>query len=414
MTDERRRPRQSFTRALKKIAERIDAQDVYTIDYYNDLLRQSERTVFRVNALWAFGSWAKGALECGDLDLMADISLIEGYMPFDSVICRVLIKRARDVRLYIGTPEKNSSRAILKDAVLIWSPGNRDWKANINDIKPDPTVKRYKRPTDVLPLRNEQLYTELEELENLIAQRKQGVLTWDWHPFQASAPCSDRWSPDGKSLLDRVSHRRTGKKICAALALVIDWFEKNGPVQTWRWDDDSRAAFWVNGIRTHIGRPTVYHGWLDHHSCSGMMLVPHLSSRGPNGIWHIRRGKKHPLERLFRGIQAFTTARPNGKPLPVRIQDGWRTTDAIDFFRGSEDAESFFKEFHADESEAIEDGIQVTMVAGTDLLAAISQVDQIFIDGDPYAINQNGRWMDGEEIPLPEPKALANHFAMVG
>lgn len=92
MIEEKRRPRQSFTHALKKIADRIDSHSTFAAEYYDSLFRKTERVVFRVNALWAFGSWAKGALDCGDLDLMADISMVEGGMPFESVIRRVLVK----------------------------------------------------------------------------------------------------------------------------------------------------------------------------------------------------------------------------------------------------------------------------------------------------------------------------------
>ena len=97
----------------------MDQQSEYEFDYYCDLFHQTKHVKFRVNGLWAFGSWAKGALDCGDLDLIADVAMIEGNMPYESVIRRVLIKRAPGVRLYIGTLEQNSSRAPIEDAVLI-------------------------------------------------------------------------------------------------------------------------------------------------------------------------------------------------------------------------------------------------------------------------------------------------------
>ncbi|MFH1982403.1 MAG: hypothetical protein ABIL58_11185 [Pseudomonadota bacterium] len=102
MQEERRRPRQSFTRALKRIAGRIDSHDCFEITYFNPILYKQHRSVVRVAALWAFGSWVRGAPDCGDLDLMADISLVDGTMPVESAIRRALVNRARDVRLYIG------------------------------------------------------------------------------------------------------------------------------------------------------------------------------------------------------------------------------------------------------------------------------------------------------------------------
>lgn len=66
MTDEKRRLRTSFTRSLQRIVERIDKTSEFKVEWYNALFRQKEKTRFCVKALWVFGSWAKGALYCGN------------------------------------------------------------------------------------------------------------------------------------------------------------------------------------------------------------------------------------------------------------------------------------------------------------------------------------------------------------
>ncbi len=401
MIEEKRRPRQSFTRALKNIADRIDSHITFEAEYYNSFLHKKERVVFRVNALWAFGSWAKGALDCGDLDLMADISMVEGFMPFESVIRRVLVKRARDVRLYIGTPEKNSSRAIIEDAILIWSPENRDWKANIAGIKSNPAIKRFQRKTDIIPLRNEQLYAEIDAIEAVVDLREKGILDWSWVPFPEKEPEIDKWTSTSKKAFERISNH-SGVKTATAMKHVINWFEKNEPIRTWKFDNDNRAAFWINGKRIHVGRPCLDQFYIDHHSCSGIMLVPHITKRGPNGIWHIRRGKEHPLEKMFLRASGFTIVGSDGKPDIIEAISGWESVNLIEMFRSCKDAEEFLEDI----SEDLTDDCKIGKISSKDLLNAISCVDQLSIDWEFYAITIKGTRFDGEKFGRPKPEEL--------
>ena len=106
MADEKRRHRTSFTRSLQRVAERIDRTFEFEIEWQNVFDRRKEKTKFCVKTLWAFGSWAKGALFCGDLDLIVDVEVTEGFIPMASALRSVLINGARDVRLYVGNPEK--------------------------------------------------------------------------------------------------------------------------------------------------------------------------------------------------------------------------------------------------------------------------------------------------------------------
>ena len=69
-------PRERFTRSLLAICEKLDACHDRTFDYQSPrsdpwYLRVEGRVHAKVLGLWAFGSWARGASECGDLDLTA-------------------------------------------------------------------------------------------------------------------------------------------------------------------------------------------------------------------------------------------------------------------------------------------------------------------------------------------------------
>ncbi|CAB1060516.1 hypothetical protein D1BOALGB6SA_5282 [Olavius sp. associated proteobacterium Delta 1] len=402
MADEHRRKRSFFTRSLQRIAERIDISSEFSTEWYDDLFRRKEKTSFNVKALWVFGSWAKGALHCGDLDLIADIEVIKGRIPITSTLRRVLVKGDRDVRLYIGKPEKNTSGVPVEDAVLIWSVSSRNWKKNISVIKPNPNAERFVRKIDALPLRSEQLYEEIDTLEKLVDLKNEDILDWSWAPISNFDLDSKHWSDTAVSFYERLLKGYCGKKTREAMRFIIDWFEVNDPIQTWDYDHSSRAAFTINGYFVHVGRPSIDLGRLDHHSCSGLIIVPHLTKRGPNGIWIIRRGTKHKLERLFRDVRAYNLNWKDQGIAIVQVNSDWHKIHMLDLFRKKIDADSFAREI----SEEKEPEYHPSKASGNELLRIISLVDLVEIDGEPYAISLDGTRFDGEEFPRPTPEEL--------
>jgi hypothetical protein len=405
MADEKRRKRISFTRSLQKIAERIDKTPEFKVLWYDDLIRRKEKTKFCVKALWAFGSWAKGALFCGDLDLIIDVEVIDGFLPMTSTLHRVLIKGTRDVRLYVGTPEKNTSGVAVEEAFLIWSVSDRNWKKNIAIIKPNPSAERFARKIDVLPLRSEQLYAKIDALEKLVDLKNEDILNWIWAPISNFNLDSTHWSDTAVSFYESLTGH-CGKKTVEAMRFIIDWFEVNDPIQTWGYDHSSRAAFTINGTFVHVGRPPIDTSRLDHHSRSGLMIVPHFTKRGPNGIWIIRRGKKHKLEKVFRNVSSYYLEWKDQSPAVVRVHSDWWKISLIEFFRKKIDAISFARKI----SEEGKSEYYVSEASGKELLRIISLVDQVDIDGEAYAISLEGTLFDGEELIQPDPAELKKIF----
>ena len=403
MADEKRRHRTSFTRSLQRITERIDRTSEFEVEWYNDFTGRKEKTKFCVKALWAFGSWANGAFFCGDLDLIVDVEVIDGFLPMTSTLRRALIKGVRDVRLYVGKPDKNNSGVAVEDAVLIWSVSDRNWKKNIADIKPDPSAERFVRKIDALPLRSEQLYEDVEFLEKLVDLKNEDILDWMWTPVSNFNLDSSHRSDTATSFYNRLTVH-SGKKTREAMRLVIDWFEVNHPIQAWKFDNSSRTAFLINGNYVHVGRPSINLRCLDHHSCSGLMLVPHFTKRGPNGIWIIRRGTNHRLEKMFREICVYFLKWKDQSPAIVQVISDWQEIHLIDLFRKKADADLFAREI----SEEKEPEYYSSEVSGNELLRIISLVDQVEIDGEAYAISPDGTWFDDEEFARPEAAELKN------
>jgi len=74
-------PRERFTRSLLAMCEQLDACHARAFDYKSPssdpwYLQLEGRVHAKVLGLWAFGSWARGAAECGDLDLAAQFDYV--------------------------------------------------------------------------------------------------------------------------------------------------------------------------------------------------------------------------------------------------------------------------------------------------------------------------------------------------
>ena len=222
---ERTRTRSSLTLALQRIAARIASQQVYEVEW-SDRLFGAQSSRIRVEGLWVAGSYARGALDCGDLDVIAKVVSEQGILPWRATISRTLVGRAPDVRLYSGTPEKNSSGVSFPEARLLWSPAEPSWQAAISAITVDPSAAHYSRRTDALPVRTEQLYLDnLDALEQLLDLKLNQVIDWVWLPADEISVRPETWSSDAREFADFLRQWR-GKKTHSVMQFVIQYHEQ--------------------------------------------------------------------------------------------------------------------------------------------------------------------------------------------
>lgn len=169
LTAPERRPREYFEGKLREILTALDKENEKT-HKYNDALWSWDKAVWkdavsRVEAVWVFGSFFRGALDCGDLDLIADIQStpetksIEKYRAFWG---RKRLSN-QGVHIAIGTPDKGGTTG-LQDGIkggymIIWRPG-MNWRTAIESIKPDISASRLadqERGESALEFREEQV-----------------------------------------------------------------------------------------------------------------------------------------------------------------------------------------------------------------------------------------------------------------
>jgi predicted nucleotidyltransferase len=152
--------RQKITRQIERIVQTIE----------------EGKFPAKVTGFYIFGSYARGALNPGDLDVMVvheppSPELIERltaaveakygknimYWPrsawpqrkFETAMNALIRKPGEKIDILLGTSlEKiNGMGNNIADSVrvLIWSESDRDWRAKIDSIKPDPTAGRQER-----------------------------------------------------------------------------------------------------------------------------------------------------------------------------------------------------------------------------------------------------------------------------
>ena len=132
-------------------------------------------------------------------------------MPRGSTISRAVLGNAPDVRLYIGSPEMNSSGIAFPEARLVWSPAAPDWQTAISAMPVDPTATHYTRRIDELPLRSEQHITDISTLEQLLDLKHNQVVDWIWIPADEINVQPENWSYEGQKLNEYLRQWR-GKK----------------------------------------------------------------------------------------------------------------------------------------------------------------------------------------------------------
>lgn len=380
-----RYPRRRFTKALERISAALELSSIRKVQH-TDFRGKPCETVVQINGLWVAGSYARGALECGDLDLVLDAVGVDAGLPLLKDVVRCFFGMNPRVAFYCGTPGDNSSGVVFSDAKLIWSSEQTDWRTAIAAITEDPSAGHYARPSDNLPLSLEQMRGDVSHVETLIRDRDEGRLRWYQIDFLGSHRAQplvpehvvktlDRYTDLGKATRHALSHffAATGDKAWTAEEFSRDW--GRGPTQ-----------FRCGGTEIHAGVPRLPYKPLDIASTSRLVLVPHLTARGPNRAWVIERGPNHSLTKAADQRVAFVLA-SSGLPIETLTSDsGWGWEAFLELFSNRTAAEAHatrLNDADADDGEELEPAY-VMELSGEALLECIARVNRIEIFTEPF------------------------------
>lgn len=383
---EKRYPRESFTKKLIRMCQRLDECSARTIthkDIYGEFTGE-----ITITSMWVVGSYARGAMACGDLDIVVGVQT-KGPLPSTRVWARSFFGAPSLVRYYPGDPTENASGIPFPEAVLIWSGAGCDWKVALASIKPDPNAGRAARETDVIPLRDEQLRTYNDEYHAAVDMQRDGL--WEWEFIEIGRELLAPIPPDDAA--DDIAYFRRctsiiGRKSQELVPAVIKLMREQEPFGSWSSADSHRAKFRCGSSEVHLGRPAIPIRLFDNAPwVRQLLLIPHISARGPNGAWVIRRGPEHPQRKTLEGKHAFYLT-TSGRPDTIIYRDHSRywSPEAIELFETHEEAQDFAAELAGDDLEDPE----VSRTQGGDLLALLGLVDIVEIGGEQHALTHKG------------------------
>jgi hypothetical protein len=133
--------------------------------------------------------------------------------------------RFRGVRCYGGDPNENTSGVHFPEAIHIWSK-DVNWRRAIESIPIDPSVGRFARPSDEIPLRLEQLYDDLESTERVIKRRMAGEISWRFVPIDPAEHIALDTSDDWEHKLTRL-FSFSGKATQKLLPYLLRYLREN-------------------------------------------------------------------------------------------------------------------------------------------------------------------------------------------
>jgi hypothetical protein len=284
----------------------------------------------------------------------------------------------------------------MDGARLVWSGSGCNWRKALADIPEDATAGPARRSTSSLPLRFEQLggADELPALECLIAARERGEIEWEFTPFDP--PLLEPLPPDLPGSLRKIqrSLNFAGAKTRAIVPPIVRLLHASyagTPARLHADHDDLRYGNTVLRLGSGYLSPSVLFA---HLALSEVMFAPHMTRRGPNGAWIVRRGPRHALSLALQDVQ-FWVPTVVGQSTPLQSLDSdeaspWeRPLQLLEGFPSKRAATRFLSQLDSDAAPAPQ------RLQGRELLLAL---------GGAQRVEWNGRSIDAsfDELRLAD------------
>jgi len=378
------RPRAHWTAKLARILAEVASNGTYEANWKDSLLGGRLTGKFAVEAVYVFGSFARGADMCGDLDLLLELRRIEGMLPPSALVKRVALGRPTHVDVLIDSFGTDHYRCQFSEARLVWSRAQPDWEANIAALPALSTAARFARKTDGLPFPLRCLAISRDTAEAMVDRIADGELKSTFVPFDSVRVESGSWD-EHQTHLAMCAEMGTG----AATKKIVNWvmqhtFDITSEPYSFRREDHA-GRLHVNEVVIRMGRPNPSATVLDHVDASRLLLVPHLSTGVPGGIWCIERGPEHSVVKAFENVELWVLG-SGGVPDLVGVDETgyagtyWQLKWSLDTYSRRSGAARAIREW-AEDSE-------ILRLRGSALLDAIARCDQVFVDDEPISTEQ--------------------------
>jgi len=399
MVVENCQPREHFTAELHEMLERLDQCNSRDVEW-TDIPPFREKRVANVTILkvWVFGAYARGALDCGELDLMIQAQVtpitaagndralggIASWIPTSALTSAFFGKR--DVRAHLGTPADHPAKMIDTRDTLVWAGEGFDWRAAVASIKPDPNATHFARLIDALPIRTEQLDIPGGDFEQIVEAELAGLIKWAFTELPEPLAEGDLSEADKHFLwLARDRGQKTIELAPHVLAFMrqrMRWFG-----QETHWDGN-----WVDwgGCELRLGFPRFSLWEFDRLEIFEIDVVPYISRRGPNGIWSIARGPTHPIVRRLAGKAFFVSPYGDDGDILCEYWGDGPPGYGLELFTSGEHALA--------NARGRGDRKPGTLrIQNDELLALLASADVLTLDGKEMSLTHRGAELMGQE-----------------
>ena len=402
------RSRNFYSKSLSAICGRLDQSNTAGFSWRHPFVHIDCQSKATVKALWIAGSYARGALTCGDLDLVVEIDWHRTPAALPHQIFKALGLRLKGVSVFDGTPAINSSHVEFPEAVLIWNAHGRDWLTAIDTIAIDANAGHFERATDQIPFGFEQLTCDLEQLEKLLTLRDEGLIKWAFTPL-TSIPARERHT--SRSISNFNMFGACGAKTQRLFPQLLPYFHFDRWPASYRKGRESRTKFRLGDSLLVVGRPEVPVLLLNSVTTASILIAPHLICGSDNGVWRIARGELHPLTLATKPLKIWALLRSDDGLLDFyeRFRDDICFEGvsigfpAIDLFTSLENALQWI----SDSTEPGDCELHPVLLTPDALLSCLSAVDLISLDMTDYALTPVGAAAAQLSKPITSENLLA-------
>ncbi|MEY4508175.1 MAG: hypothetical protein RLZZ450_297 [Pseudomonadota bacterium] len=337
-----------------------------------------------IESVYVFGSFARGAPLCGDLDLLMVFNHAEGPRPLERIVRAHFVARPAATDIVVASVSELAEKLErFPEAKPIWSFADREWRARVAQIPIDKSAGRFERRTDRLPLPLAQFdFHSLDHAHSVVDAIETGVLVSTWVPMESIVPQPEHWEEE----LQRISgiyHDRLGRRSREVLPFVIQWIhaELDTPA-IGRWGSE-RACVHINAAFVHIGRPSLDVCLLYRADVSQLVLAPHLSRQYAPGLWILARGEQHPVVQLFSALRAWVSLEEGSHTVLLFLKDHLLHKYGVELFPTRRAAQELIDSTH-DGDQA--DERVPARIDGRSLLDLVSKLEIVLVGDDELRV----------------------------
>lgn len=293
-----KQPREKIAKKLEEICKALDVSNQTFVDPKNHV---------KVTGVYVFGSFARGAKFCGDLDIFVESEGMLGGHPKKNWTVPLAVPKKRNVDMIPGTPQDNSYRLETDISFKVWEP-NLDWKTAIKSIPVSDTAGRLSRKHDALIIEARRTAHGLDDLEEISDLVDQGIITVKFVPQENIDLLP---FPKTKEFIDVTTgylSQKAGSGFMSQLFSAFQYWESNGfPINDEAFQyDNIHTEFSIQGFKCNISK-NVYldTDCLDSYFVHSYIAYPLHKKNEKNGMYIIERGNEHPLTKAVKGCTLY-------------------------------------------------------------------------------------------------------------